>query len=138
VPPEVQALAATLVDVTGWVEDLRPLLEGSRLMVAPLRYGAGMKGKITQSLAAGLPVVTTPIGAEGLETHGEDGLLVASDAGELAAHTVRVYRDDELWRRLSSAGQTLIAERCSTERVVHDLRQLLDGAEIAASGDRTR
>ncbi len=58
------------VEVTGWVEDLEPLIDVARVMVAPLRYGAGMKGKVTQSLAAGLPVVTTPIGAEGLDAAG--------------------------------------------------------------------
>jgi O-antigen biosynthesis protein len=127
-PPEVQALASPQVDVTGWVEDLRPLLDGARVMVAPLRYGAGMKGKITQALSVGLPVVTTPIGAEGLESENDDGdcLLVAGDQRELAAHVIEVYRDDELWRRLSRAGQTLIAERCSTAVVSERLGQLLD------------
>ena len=108
-PPEVQALASSLVDVTGRVEDLQPLLDNARLMVAPLRYGAGMKGKITQALAAGLPVVTTPIGAEGLEgDEGDECLLVAEDSRELASHALRAYRDDELWRRLSRVGQKLI------------------------------
>ena len=134
-PPEVQMLASSLVDVTGWVEDLQPLLDSSRLMVAPLRYGAGMKGKITQALAAGLPVVTTPVGAEGLEGHDEECLLVAQDPQELADHALRVYRDDELWRCLSRAGQELITERCSTEVVSERLSQLLDGTAIPASGD---
>jgi glycosyltransferase involved in cell wall biosynthesis len=130
-PPEVQALATSLVEVTGWVEDLQPLLDGSRLMVAPLRYGAGMKGKITQALAVGLPVVTTPIGAEGLEGHAEECLLIAEDPRELAALTVRLYREDDLWQRLSRAGQELISERCSSQVISERLRQLLDDVEIA-------
>ncbi|HWX87480.1 MAG TPA: glycosyltransferase, partial [Solirubrobacteraceae bacterium] len=77
-PPEVQALAAPLVDVTGWIEDLKPLLDNARLMVAPLRYGAGLKGKVTQALAVGLPVVTTPIGAEGIEDP-DECILIAED-----------------------------------------------------------
>ncbi len=133
-PPEVQGLASPLVDVAGWVENLQPLLEGSRLMVAPLRYGAGMKGKITQALAAGLPVVTTSIGAEGLKGHDEECLLVADDPQGLAAHAIRAWRDEELWRRLSRAGQELIAERCSTEVVSERLSQLLDGVEAAVGG----
>jgi GT2 family glycosyltransferase/glycosyltransferase involved in cell wall biosynthesis/SAM-dependent methyltransferase len=128
-PPEVQALASPLVDVAGWVEDLKPLHDHARLMVAPLRYGAGMKGKVTQALAAGLPVVTTPIGAEGLEGHDEECLLVADDPRELAAHVIHAYRDDDLWRRLSRAGQELIAERCSTAVVSERLSRLLDGVE---------
>jgi GT2 family glycosyltransferase/SAM-dependent methyltransferase len=132
-PPEVQALASPLVDVAGWIEDLKPLLDHARLMVAPLRYGAGMKGKVTQALAIGLPVVTTSIGAEGLEGHDEECLLVSDDPQELAAHVIRAYRDDDLWRRLSRAGQELIAERCSTEVVSERLSQLLDGVETTVS-----
>jgi GT2 family glycosyltransferase/glycosyltransferase involved in cell wall biosynthesis/SAM-dependent methyltransferase len=133
-PPEVRALASPLVDVTGWVEDLQPLLEEARLMVAPLRYGAGLKGKVTQCLAYGLPVVTTSIGAEGIliapgeanETGStEQYLLVADDAREMASQTIKLYRDDDLWRRLSGAGQAFIAERCSTELVATRLNGLL-------------
>ncbi len=131
-PSEVQTLASPLVDVAGWIDDLQPLLEGSRLMVAPLRYGAGMKGKITQALAAGLPVVTTSIGAEGLEGHDEECLLVADDPKGLATHTIRAWRDDELWRHLSRTGQELIAERCSTEVVSEQLSHLLNRIDIAA------
>jgi GT2 family glycosyltransferase/SAM-dependent methyltransferase/glycosyltransferase involved in cell wall biosynthesis len=133
-PPEVEALASPLVDVTGWVEDLQPLLDRSRLMVAPLRYGAGMKGKITQALAVGLPVVTTSIGAEGLEGYEDECLLVADDAQELAVHVIRAYRDDELWQHLSRAGQDLITDRCSTEVVSKRLSQLLYG-ETDALGE---
>jgi glycosyltransferase involved in cell wall biosynthesis len=125
-PPEVQALASPLVDVTGWVEDLWPLLDNARVMVVPLRFGAGLKGKITQALAVGLPVVTTQIGAEGLEDHEEEFLLVAEDAEDLAAHVVRVYRDDELWRSLSRSGQALIAGQCSTEVLADRLSHLLE------------
>jgi GT2 family glycosyltransferase/SAM-dependent methyltransferase len=137
-PPDVQALASPLVDVTGWVEDLQPLLEQSRVMVAPLRYGAGLKGKVTQALAIGLPVVTTPVGAEGLEGHDEECLLVADDPQELAAHVIRAYRDDDLWRGLSRAGQELIAERCSTEVVSERLGQLLDGVKATVGSDHAR
>ncbi len=126
-PPEVTVLASSRVDVTGWVEDLQPLLDGARLMLAPLRYGAGMKGKITQALSVGLPVVTTPIGAEGLDGHEEECMLIGDGPRELAAQTIRAYRDEELWRRLSSAGQELILARCSTQVISERLGELLDG-----------
>ena len=112
-PPEVLALAAPRVEVTGWVEDVEPLLHASRLMVAPLRYGAGMKGKVTQSLALGLPVATTTIGAEGLETGPDSGLLVADEPRELAAKIVEACTDDVLWEHLSRSGQATMARMCS-------------------------
>jgi O-antigen biosynthesis protein len=142
-PPEVQALASPLVEITGWVEDLQPLLNQSRVMVAPLRYGAGLKGKVTQSLAVGLPVVTTPIGAEGLGTAAGDDvasrdagyLLIGDDATSMASETVRVYRDHELWWRLSRAGQEVIAARCSKEVVTRRLSELVRGTSREATDD---
>ncbi len=130
-PPEVQALAGPLVEVTGWIEDLKPLLDSARLMVAPLRYGAGLKGKVTQALAVGLPVVTTPVGAEGVE-HIDECLMVAEDSQDLAAHVIRAYRGDELWRSLSRAGQAFILAQCSTSVVTDRLGQLFDGALASA------
>jgi GT2 family glycosyltransferase/SAM-dependent methyltransferase len=128
-PPEVRALASPRVDVAGWVQDIKPLLDRARVLVAPLGYGAGLKGKIMQCLAVGLPVVTTPVGVEGIE-----GLyrctLVGEDAVELAAQVVRVYGDDELWRELSRTGQELIAEHCSPEVISERLGMLLVGPQV--------
>ena len=66
-PPEVQALAALDgVRFHGYVPDLLPLLQTSRVGVAPLRYGAGVKGKVNQALAHGLPMVATACAVEGI------------------------------------------------------------------------
>jgi GT2 family glycosyltransferase/SAM-dependent methyltransferase len=124
-PAEVQALAGPNVEVTGWVEDLQPLIDGARLMVAPLRYGAGMKGKVTQSLGAGLPVVTTPTGAEGLGAEDGTELLIGCDAAQLADRVVRAYTDDELWRRLSARGQDVVRRTASIELMRERLQELL-------------
>jgi GT2 family glycosyltransferase/SAM-dependent methyltransferase/glycosyltransferase involved in cell wall biosynthesis len=133
-PAEVRGLATPLVDVVGWVEDLSPLLDQARLMVVPLGYGAGLKGKITQALAVGLPVVTTPVGAEGFGG-AEACMLVAEESQELAEQVIRAYRDDALWRRLSAAGQGLVAEQGSPEVVSKRLSELLDS--LARSPEST-
>ncbi|MBB4661524.1 glycosyltransferase [Conexibacter arvalis] len=124
--PEIEALAGPNVDVTGWVEELQPLLDGSRLLAAPLRYGAGMKGKVTQSLGAGLPVVTTETGAEGLGAVDGENMLVADDIEGIAARIVELYEDDGLWRRLSSAGQEVVRQTASVDVMRERLRTLLD------------
>ena len=129
-PVEVQALAGPDVELTGWVKDLTAMYDTARVMVAPLRYGAGMKGKVTQSLAAGLPVVTTPVGAEGLEAVDGRDMLIAEDPAELADRIVRLVRDDELWSTLSSAGQDVAARVCSPAVMRERLEELL-GAPVA-------
>lgn len=113
------------IEILGFVPDLVPLQRQSRVFVAPLRYGAGMKGKVGQSLAHGLPVVATPIGAEGMAL--EDGvhLLVAETPEDFAAQVLRLLRDDDLWRSLQQEGRDLIARTLSTEVVRRKLDALL-------------
>jgi glycosyltransferase involved in cell wall biosynthesis len=132
-PPEILELASSEVDIMGWVPDIDPLLDSARALVAPLSYGAGLKGKVTQALAVGLPVVTTPIGAEGLDAQDGEHLLIGDDDAELAAAVIRVVRDADLWERLSRSGQQLAAERCSPSVMDERLQQLLLGATAAAN-----
>ncbi len=136
-PPEVQALASPLVEVAGWVEDIDPLFDAAMAMVAPLNYGAGLKGKVTQALAAGLPIVTTPIGAEGLDAVDGEQLLIGTDDRELAERVIRVLTNHELWAALSAAGQTLAAERCSPAIMTAALSEFL-GERASASASATR
>src|SRR5438309_6580656 len=83
-PPEVVALAGENVVIAGLQRDVRPFFESVRLSVAPLRFGAGVKGKINQSMAWGVPVVATSVAVEGMElTFGED-ILVADEPEEFA------------------------------------------------------
>jgi GT2 family glycosyltransferase/SAM-dependent methyltransferase len=127
-PPEVRELESPLVNVLGWVNDLDPLLASSRALVAPLRFGAGLKGKVTQALAAGLPVITTPIGAEGLDAVDGEHMLIGDSSAELAKDVVRILTDSELWQRLSQAGQQLASERCSPELMTERIGELIGDA----------
>jgi O-antigen biosynthesis protein len=124
-PREVEALASPRVDIRGWVEDLEPILSSSRTMVVPVRFGAGVKGEITQGLAAGLPVVTTRLGAEGLHARDGENMLIGDDAEALAERIVRVVDDDALWQSLSQRGRELAASRCSLDVLDARLREVL-------------
>jgi GT2 family glycosyltransferase/SAM-dependent methyltransferase len=132
-PEEVRALASSGVAVPGWVPDLRPLLARSVALTAPLRYGAGVKGKVTEALGAGLPVVTTPVGAEGVGAVDGRDLLIASEPEAYAAHVVRLLRDAEAWQALSAAGQDLVRRTASVEAQRAALRRLV--AEPQPGGD---
>ena len=71
--------------LVGWVPSVQPYIERSRLSVVPLLHGAGVKRKVIQSMMAGTPVVTTPVGAEGLDLVQGEHALIAADAADLAA-----------------------------------------------------
>jgi GT2 family glycosyltransferase/glycosyltransferase involved in cell wall biosynthesis len=104
-PPAVLALAnRDGVRFLGHVPDLESLLDAMRVTVAPLRFGAGIKGKINQSLARGLPVVATPCAVEGMFLKDEEDVLCAESAEDFANAIVRLYRDEALWNRLREAG----------------------------------
>jgi glycosyltransferase involved in cell wall biosynthesis len=114
---EIVALHSEDVVVKGFVPDLAPLLKGCRVFVAPLRFGAGMKGKIVQALAYGLPTVTTPIGAEGIGLRHMQEALIADSAEEFAAAVVELYGSRELWRHTSEAGYGHVSAHYAPEIV---------------------
>jgi len=97
----VQSLASRDVVAVGYAPDLTPYLDGCRVFVAPLRYGAGIKGKIGQSMGFGLPVVTTSIGAEGMNLVDGKHVLIADSPAAFARAVVRLYTDDLLWEEMS-------------------------------------
>lgn len=104
-PPEsIRALGSYHVIVTGFVPELASYLAGCRLTVAPLRYGAGVKGKINMSMAHGVPVVATPLAVEGMQLVDGEQVLVAGDAAGFADAVVRLYQDEALWNALSQNG----------------------------------
>ncbi len=138
VPPEVLGLGSGLVDITGWVPELEPLLDRARVMVAPLTWGAGLKGKVTQALAFGLPVVTTSIGAEGLDVVDGAELLIADDDEDLAERVIRALTDDVLWGALSAAGQELAESRFSPRVMRTALADLLAAVPALRSGEYRR
>jgi len=102
-PPGIRSLCGDGVTVHGFVESLDEYLNGCKLAVAPLRYGAGVKGKVNMSMAHGQPVVATPAAVEGMFAEHERELLVAEDAPAFAREVIRLYQDEDLWNRCSDA-----------------------------------
>lgn len=106
---EVLDLENERISVTGYIDDVTPYFLSHKLSVSPLRYGAGMKGKIGQSLEYGLPVVSTNIGTEGMNLIAEKHILVADTARKFAQQILRVCHDRVLWHRLSDNSSEAIA-----------------------------
>ena len=125
-PDSVRDLGALPgIVVHGHVPDLTPLLDRTRINLAPLRYGAGVKGKINHSLAHGLPVVATTCAAEGMQlTHRVDA-MVADSAADFAQSVLELYGDADLWQRLASAGLENTRQHFSPERARPVLAKML-------------
>ncbi len=125
-PPEVVALGAQPgVVFHGYVPELGPLLDAARVAVAPLRYGAGVKGKVNQALAHGLPVVATTCAVEGMHLRDGEDVLVADAPDAFAGAVLRLLDDEALWHRLSAGGRENTRRHFSPEVVRQPLRELL-------------
>ncbi len=129
-PARVEAAAAAVggIRVHGHVPDLTPLLDDCRIALAPLRFGAGVKGKINQSMAYALPVVATTCAVESMHLRDGEDVLVADEAEAFAAAVVRLYRDRALWTQLSRNGLDNVRMHFSPEAARHSLRQSLPAA----------
>lgn len=103
-PRQILDLAHDGVTVHGFVADIEPFMDGSRLSIAPLRYGAGVKGKINMAMSYGLPVVATTPAAEGMHARNGVDLLVADSPEDFAVAIARAYTDAALWEKLSDNG----------------------------------
>jgi GT2 family glycosyltransferase len=124
-PDELRALADARVELHGFVEDLGRFLDGCRLSVAPLRYGAGVKGKVNMAMAHGQPVVATPMAVEGMHVVAGDDVLVESDPAAFADAIVRAYGDEALWNRLSRNGLANVERHFSFDAAREALARIL-------------
>lgn len=128
---EVKELANDQVIVTGYVPEVEPYFQKSRIFVAPLRFGAGMKGKIGQSLSLGLPTITTKIGAEGMGLIDHQDVLIADTAEEFAQAVIELYDNMELWQKLADNSLETI-KRYQPATVQTNLQALLSNLGIVA------
>jgi GT2 family glycosyltransferase/ubiquinone/menaquinone biosynthesis C-methylase UbiE len=130
VPAEIEALACSDVIITGFIEELNPLLDKMRVSVAPLRYGAGIKGKIGGAMASGLPVVATPLAAEGMSLTDGENILVAEDAEAFAEAIVKLYQDEALWNRINQNGLVLAENAWGAEAAWKNLASILSDLQL--------
>jgi len=117
--------AGPSVEFLGFVPDIAPLFDSVRLSVAPLRYGAGVKGKINSSMSCGVPVVATSMAAEGMNLVDGVDVLIADTPQDLAQAVLRVYDDKALWERLSQGGLKNLQDNFSFERATAQLQAVL-------------
>ncbi|HEX9092900.1 MAG TPA: glycosyltransferase family 4 protein [Coriobacteriia bacterium] len=134
VTPAVRALDdGTTVRVLGYVDDIRPHLAAATLFACPLVNGGGMRGKALEAMSMQRPVVSTPIGIEGIAARDGHEALVARSPREFADAVVRLLGDAGLRQRLGQAGRALVRERYDDRVVFAELERT-----YAALADRAR
>jgi O-antigen biosynthesis protein len=131
-PSNVQALASEDVIITGFLEELMPTLDKMRISVAPLRYGAGVKGKIGTAMSVGLPVVATSLAAEGMSLTDGETILVADGAEAFVTSIAKLYQDEALWNRISQNGLAFAEKTWGAEAAWEILAQILADLGIHA------
>jgi O-antigen biosynthesis protein len=123
-PQEIKDLANDRIIVTGMVEDLQPWFDRSRVFAASIRFGAGVKGKITTAMSYGLPVVATQCAAEGMYLVEGESVIIADEPIEFANAILDLYFNKAKWESMQEASKVFIEEKNSYEmgmKVVTDL-----------------
>lgn len=105
---EIEALASDKFKLLGFVDDLNAVINTAKLFVAPLRFGAGIKGKIGQSLEHSLPLVTTNVGAEGFDFGEQTNVMIANNAEAIAQKVIDLYTNKILWEEASNSCKTIL------------------------------
>lgn len=133
----IRALAASdpLVELTGRVEDVRPFMALAQVCVVPLLSGSGTRLKILEAMAVGVPVVSTTIGAEGIEAESGRHLLIADEPQEFCARVVQLLQEPEQAGRVRAAARELVEAKYSWHAVapllLQELQRLSTGGEMA-------
>lgn len=124
-PESLRTLASEQLDLLGFIENIEPYLHQARVSIAPLRYGAGVKGKVNEAMNYGIPVVATACAVEGMHLRAGEEVLVAEDGRAFAEAIARVYRDESLWAKLSAAGVENLERHFSPEAALPAIRRFL-------------
>lgn len=124
-PPEIAMLAEDRsIDLTGFVEDVRPYYSNHSVFVAPIRYGAGVRVKILEAMAAGIPVVTTSLGAEGIQGTAGRHYLVGDTPAAFAQQVVRVLGSPTLAAAIRGEARRLVEERYDWGEIARQLEKI--------------
>jgi len=118
------------IEVTGFVTDTLPYLDKAAISIAPLRYGGGMKGKVNEAFAHGLPVVATTIGAQGFDVKNGEEMFVADSPEEFAKAVMTLLDNPELQQEMGLAGQALNEKKCSPKAIEKALDALVMKSEM--------
>jgi len=116
------------IEILGYVASIKDALEKYRVFISPIRYGTGIKTKNLHALGNGIPLITTTVGAEGMDLKDGESALVADTAGEFANKAVELHSNRELWQKLASNGRGHIASAFSVAHLDAQITKIMDRA----------
>lgn len=111
------------IELLGFVDDLDEVFADALVCVAPLKFGSGMKVKVLSAMARGIPVATTPIGAESIAAEHREHLMVARTAGHMALDIDELLTNQTLWQRLAVKSQELVADKYTWDKLFQAMDQ---------------
>ncbi len=122
--------------VKGWAKNASEILAQAKVCLAPLRFGAGLKGKLVEAMHCGTPNVTTPIGAEGLAENTAWPGFICSDASEIAEKAIELHQQPKLWHQFQQAGFQLVEQKFNHELIAEHLMQRVDAIKTKLESHR--
>lgn len=122
---EVCALDGEMVDVTGYVKDLKAVYSSSKVFVAPMFLGTGLQNKLLEAMSIGVPCVTTSMANNALQAEPDKEILIANSAEEFAYQIDRLITEDKLRTEIAENGKRFIRQRYQWEQVTKELIELI-------------
>lgn len=136
IPQEIIRLQNSTIKILGFVEKLDPILNDMRVMVAPLRYGAGVKGKIVSAMSSGLPVVATTLAAEGMGLTDKENILIANNAESFAKRVLELYKNEKLWNYINKNSLNFVEHAWGAEISYKNLSKIISRLKIPITKPR--
>lgn len=127
-PGEISQLASdNSVIITGYVKDVRPYLARASVVVTPMIFGMGIKNKILEAMAMGKPVISTSIGARGIDVSPGENIIIADEPKEFANRVVELLEDEQLRLKIVHNGRRLVESNYSWEKMADMLNDVFEG-----------
>ena len=112
------------IKLLGFVDDLEKLHLLTRVFIAPLRFGSGIKVKVINALYRGLPVVTTSIGVEGMDVTPSQHLYVNDESESMRKSIDLLLKDESIWNKMSQEGRNLVRKNYTWKKVFDELEKI--------------
>jgi len=125
-PVIVKLSSAQNIEITGFVDDIKPYFDQAHVFIAPFQIARGVQNKVLQAMACALPIVCTPLGAEGILCHHNDDIIIANNANEFTKHAIKLATNVALRDQIGKQALSTINSHYVWESVLMPLTEIID------------